>query len=113
MYCNSISNFVDGWISVEEGGLFMNGKIQAMHISVERLLDGPIVYPGLSSIIGNNIQGPSAIRVPDWVDNKLGEYYLYFADHKGTYIRLAYADQVQGPWTIYPCLLYTSDAADE
>jgi hypothetical protein len=32
----------------------------------------------------------------------LGKYYLYFADHKGRYIRLAYADDLTGPWTVYP-----------
>lgn len=79
----------------------MSNETAKVHISAERLRDGPIVYPGLSSTIGDNIQGPSAIRVPGWVDNKLGEYYLYFADHKGRYIRLAYADQIQGPWTVY------------
>ena len=28
-------------------------------------------------------------------------YYLYFAHHKGSYIRLAFADAVAGPWTVY------------
>ena len=40
------------------------------------------------------------IRVPDWIDSPLGHYYLYFADHKGSYIRLAYADHPTGPWAI-------------
>ena len=80
---------------------FMSHDMKSMHLSAERILDKPIVYPGLDSTIGNNIQGPSAIRVPNWVNNKLGDFYLYFADHKGTYIRLAYADQIEGPWTIY------------
>jgi hypothetical protein len=31
----------------------------------------------------------------------LGNYYLYFAHHGGTYIRLAYADALTGPWTVY------------
>lgn len=79
----------------------MSRNMQTVRLSAERLLDRPIIYPGLDSTIGNNIQGPSAIRVPDWVDNKLGDYYLYFADHKGAYIRLAYADQIEGPWSIY------------
>jgi hypothetical protein len=47
-------------------------------------------------------QGPSMIRVPGWIRNRLGDYYLYFADHKGSYIRLAYADHPTGPWAIYP-----------
>lgn len=66
-----------------------------------RLLDRPIIAPELDSSIGVNIQGPSAIRVPDWVPGRLGAYYLYFADHKGSYIRLAYADRVTGPWTVH------------
>jgi len=40
---------------------------------------------------GNNINGPSLIKVPDWVENPLGEYYLYFAHHSGKYIRMAYS----------------------
>jgi hypothetical protein len=39
--------------------------------------------------------------VPEWVSNPLGCYYLYFADHRGYSIRLAYADELSGPWQIY------------
>jgi hypothetical protein len=66
-----------------------------------RLLDRPIITPDLHPSIGRNIQGPSAIRVPDWIEHRLGDYYLYFADHKGRYIRLGYAPNLTGPWTIY------------
>lgn len=69
---------------------------------VRRLVDGPIIAPSLHPGIGVNIQGPSAIRVPDWVEGRLGAYYLYFADHKGSYIRLAFADDPTGPWTVHP-----------
>ncbi len=69
---------------------------------VTRLIDAPIIGPDLHPSIGDNIQGPSLIRVPDWVDSPLGKYYLYFADHKGSYIRLAYADDLKGPWKIHP-----------
>lgn len=51
--------------------------------------------------MGGNIQGPSLIKVPEWVENPLGQYYLYFADHRGEYIRMAYADAVTGPWTVH------------
>lgn len=71
-------------------------------VQIERLLDAPIVTPQTHPSIGENIQGPSLIRVPEWVDNPLGKYYLYFADHKGSYIRLAYADEITGPWHIHP-----------
>ncbi len=69
---------------------------------VTRLIEAPIITPDLHPSIGENIQGPSLIRVPDWVKDPLGAYYLYFADHKGSYIRLAYADDLGGPWTVHP-----------
>lgn len=56
---------------------------------------------GLDEQIGQNINGPSLIRVPAWVSRPLGRYYLYFAHHQGTFIRMAYADQLAGPWTIH------------
>jgi len=71
-------------------------------VRVERLVDRPIISPELHPSIGVNIQGPSVIRAADWIAGRLGAYYKYFADHKGRYIRLAYADQLTGPWTIYP-----------
>lgn len=71
-------------------------------LHVKRLGDGPIVGPDTHPSIGENIQGPSLIRVPDWIEDPLGRYYLYFADHKGKYIRLAYADELTGPWQIHP-----------
>jgi len=71
------------------------------NITVTRLGDGPIITPEMDTRMGGNIQGPSLIKVPDWVENPLGNYYLYFADHRGTYIRMAYADEVTGPWTVY------------
>ncbi len=72
-----------------------------LNVRVTRLLDAPIISAETDFSIGENIQGPSLIRVPDWVPDPLGRYYLYFADHKGAYIRLAYADELQGPWRIY------------
>ena len=73
----------------------------ARTIRIERLLDGPIITPDMDGRMGSNIAGPSLIRVPDWVENPLGRYYLYFADHRGLYIRLAYADDLAGPWTMH------------
>lgn len=51
--------------------------------------------------MGANLNGPSLIRTPDWLACRLGRYHLYFAHHLGTYIRLAYADDLAGPWAIY------------
>ena len=73
----------------------------AAQVTVTRLLDQPIITPDLHPSLGVNIQGPSLIRAPDWLPGRLGNYYLYFADHKGQYIRLAYADRLTGPWQVH------------
>lgn len=67
----------------------------------ERFSGNPIVTPALHESIGANINGPSLLRVPDWVPHPLGRYYLYFAHHQGAFIRLAYADALAGPWTVH------------
>jgi hypothetical protein len=65
---------------------------------VERFPTNPIVRPNMDAGMGENINGPSLIRVPEWVERPLGRYYLYFGHHDGRYIRLAYADELAGPW---------------
>lgn len=57
-----------------------------------------------------NINGPSLVRVPEWVRQPLGRYYLYFAHHEGAHLRLAYADALEGPWRIHePGVLHVRD----
>jgi len=71
-------------------------------LSVERLPNNPIIIPEmLPGSDGENINGPSLIKVPSWIEDASGKYYLYFAHHIGKYIRLAYADDLAGPWKIY------------
>ena len=65
---------------------------------IARLGSGPVIVPDMDQRMGANINGPSLIRLPDWVPAPLGRYYLYFADHNGSYIRLAVADRIEGPW---------------
>jgi hypothetical protein len=78
---------------------------------VERLASNPIITPQTDPSIGPNINGPSLIRVPAWLEKPLGKYYLYFADHNGKYIRLAFADRLEGPWTVYkPGTLQLADS---
>ncbi len=79
---------------------------------VHRLVDHPIIAPShFSNGEGDNINGPSLIRVPDWLPNPLGKYYLYFAHHRGRSIRLAYANELHGPWRVYePGTLQLHDA---
>ncbi|MEM7000358.1 MAG: hypothetical protein AAF529_06190 [Pseudomonadota bacterium] len=70
-------------------------------VTITRMGDAPLITADLHPSIGANIQGPSLLKVPNWVANPLGRYYLYFADHKGAYIRLAFADDIAGPWRIH------------
>ena len=79
----------------------VSGQAALPPVRIERLLDRPIITPQLDASLGPNIQGPSLIRAPEWIPKRLGKYYLYFADHKGRYIRLAYADDLLGPWHIH------------
>ena len=82
---------------------------QSLQFSATSIIETPIVHSAMhpkliaeaESYGYTNINGPSLIKVPDWIENKLGAYYLYFAHHKGPYIRLAYADTLTGPWTMY------------
>jgi hypothetical protein len=82
---------------------------EALPFTAQRLAHRPIItvdnsprLQRLAKIEGYiNINGPSMILVPDWVENPLGKYYLYFSHHKGDFIRLAYGDMPEGPWTVY------------
>ena len=73
--------------------------VKAIH--VRRCETNPLIDSKTSGSLGDNINGPSVIRVPKWIKDPLGKYYMYFANHGGKYIRLAYADTLQGPWKIY------------
>jgi len=70
-------------------------------VKATRLASNPLLTVESSPSLGNNINGPSVIRVPTWVRQPLGRYYMYFAHHKGEFIRLAYADEIGGPWKVY------------
>ena len=71
-------------------------------IHLRRLAEGPIIHSGmLPGKEGDNINGPSLILAPDWLPGRLGKFYLYFAHHRGQHIRLAYADHLEGPWTVF------------
>lgn len=69
---------------------------------IQRLGNGPLIDSSTHESIGTNIQGPSVIRALEWLTSRLGRYLMYFADHKGSYIRLAFADDVEGPCKVHP-----------
>lgn len=77
-----------------------------------RFAENPIIHPGMDASLGSNLMGPCLIRVPDWVARPLGRYYLYFSHHHGQHIRLAYADDLHGPWRIYPGGVLGLDGGD-
>ena len=80
-------------------------------MKIERFPNNPIIRPDMKARIGSNINGPSLIRTPEWLPNRMGRYYLYFAHHQGKFIRLAYADRLEGPWEIYePGTLHVKDS---
>jgi hypothetical protein len=88
---------------------FFNISSALLQPLVKRLSGNPIISPAM--IKSDNINGPSLIRVPSWVFRPLGRYYLYFAQHSGNSIRLAFADDLCGPWKIYErSVLTLSDA---
>lgn len=87
------------------GSLFRGGW------KAERLPNNPVITPQMFAEAGvpedgENINGPCLIRIPEWLPadkraDPSARYYLYFADHGGTYIRMAWAASVGGPYTLY------------
>jgi hypothetical protein len=74
---------------------------QIKQIKARRYSANPLITARSSKTLGNNINGPSVMQVPSWIKDPLGKYYMYFAHHSGKFIRLAYADSLGGPWTVY------------
>jgi hypothetical protein len=88
------------------------GAALCQNAAAVRFSQNPLIAVGAVGSLGDNINGPSVIRVPGWVRHPLGRYYMYFAHHKGAFIRLAYADSLRGPWKIYePGVLNVRDSA--
>ena len=92
-------------------GLCQEAVCSAANPVAVRFPQNPLITLQTSKTLGDDINGPALIRVPEWVKQRLGRYYLYFAHHKGTYIRMAYADSLHGPWKIYePGVLHVRDS---
>ncbi len=73
-------------------------------MQARRLFDRPVITaatPGADPLMRQNINGPCLLRVPAWIPQPLGRYYLYFAHHAGDHIRMACADELAGPWRVY------------
>jgi len=80
---------------------------------VERLNNGePIITAemfaelGATEREGRSINGATLVKLPEWLAEEdradsSAEYYLYFAHHGGHYIRMAWATDPVGPFTLY------------
>ena len=89
-----------------------SARENAARITAVRLTQNPLITVATSPSLGDNVNGPSIIRVPSWIPHPLGRYYAYFGHHKGQFIRLAYADAITGPWKVYePGVLPVSETA--
>ncbi len=67
-----------------------------------RFAENPLLHAGTPGVTSRNINGPTLWRVPEWVPDPLGRYYLYFSDHRGQHISLAVADELRGPYVVQP-----------
>ena len=68
--------------------------------------DGVENDSGTTTPTAENIDGPSIIRIPDWIPaservNADAVYYAYFAHHGGDNIRLAWSASITGPWNLF------------
>ena len=88
---------------VNEGLLF---HARRMNNKQPILTEAWSLAQGASSNNADNLNGASCIRLPaDFPANQRvhpdAEYYLYFAAHDGLHIRMAWAEDLEGPWTGY------------
>ena len=63
--------------------------------------DAPLISVDACPQLGGNINGPSLIRCPDWLDHRPAKYLLYFAHHEGRSIRMATSDHLCGQWELH------------
>ncbi|MEE9602769.1 MAG: hypothetical protein V3V75_05645, partial [Thermoguttaceae bacterium] len=69
----------------------------------ELVADGAVIAPASEAGDAGN---PSVIRVPDWIPsgqrpNADANYYMYYGDHDDHYIRMRWAETLDGPWTAF------------
>ena len=103
-------------VAVLAASTVVSGQIEPLSpaLEVTRLNDNqPIITKKMFLDIdtglerdGGNINGPCLVRIPDWVDPEnradvSAVYYLYFAHHGDEYIRMAWAVNIGGPYTLY------------
>lgn len=86
-------------LNIDCEGLQNPNRLNECNLTSDAVL---LITPDMIKNVSDEyMNGPSVIRVPEWIQNPLGKYYMYFADHRGQYIRFAYANVINGPWKIY------------
>jgi len=100
------------WVTNTDDDFDVDAAIQTIKYDVKRLNNAqPIITQEMftaagAELEGEDINGPSAIRIPDWISpenraDPTAKYYCYFAHHTGEYIRMAWAAEIEGPWHLY------------
>ena len=88
-------------------GIFLNAQVQIKRLNnAKPIIDKTLFEKNGIPEDGKNINGPCVIALPDWLPlekrvNPTAKYYLYFAHHNGSYIRMAWAKEIIGPWQLY------------
>lgn len=70
-------------------------------VRITRFAANPLISIHTNSDLEGNVNGPSVIEVPEWLPEPKGRFYMYFANHSGKSIRLAYSDDIEGPWIVH------------
>ncbi|AVK77586.1 hypothetical protein pmac_cds_898 [Pandoravirus macleodensis] len=77
----------------------VHGDIVAARLADNPMVRADMMQPACDGAYDSNF--PTIIHAPQWLHPRLGEYYMYFSDHHGMFINMAYADHVGGPWRVY------------
>ena len=101
---------VSGWRSGTVPGFLSRRRDDDPRTSADSTVTTSLRPTSTVSVTTSTSRRPWA---PPWVDDPLDEYYLYFADHGGESVRLAYADDLTGPWTLHgPAPLGLAEAGE-
>ncbi|MGQ1945754.1 CBM96 family carbohydrate-binding protein [Geofilum sp. OHC36d9] len=105
-------NMLKEWVANNNDDFDVDAALFSIKYNAKRLNNSvPIITQEMFTEAGaeeegEDINGPSVIRIPDWIapENRADPeavYYCYFAHHKGGYIRMAWAAEIEGPWHLY------------
>lgn len=101
-YLISFMKSMSHWASALLVGMSLSSiTIAGTVYDFELLNDGAVIASE-----GNDTAFPSVIRVPSWIATQdrpdpAANYYMYYGNHSGHYIRMKWAEALDGPWTEY------------